>query len=88
MGTLLRAGGFPNVPRQEPGAPPTLDYPMQNALKDPYMQRIERYGKSELLSYPIGQLVGQMKQETTVRQLFYEILNQFAEASERFTRLL
>ena len=73
---------------EEPGAPSTLDYPMQNALKDQYMQRIERYGKPELLSYPIGQVVGQMKQETTVRQVFYEMLTQFAEASERFAGLL
>ncbi|HTY55758.1 MAG TPA: nitronate monooxygenase [Candidatus Binataceae bacterium] len=71
----------------EPGAPATLDYPAQNALKDQYMQRIERYGKEELLSYPIGQVVGQLKQETTVRQIFYEILSEFADTAVRFSSL-
>ena len=72
----------------EPGAPPTLDYPVQNALKDQYMQRIERYGKAELLSYPIGQVVGQMNQETTVRQVIHDMLSEFADAADRFSSLL
>ncbi len=73
---------------EEPGAPATLDYPVQNALKDQYMQRIERYGRTELLSYPIGQVVGQLNQETTVRQVFYDILNKFADVADRFSSLL
>jgi hypothetical protein len=52
------------------------------------MQRIERYGKEELLSYPIGQVVGQLRRETTVRQVFYDILSEFADVADRFSALL
>jgi hypothetical protein len=36
-----------------------------------------------MASYPAGQVIGQMRGETTVRQVFQDMLTEFAETLER-----
>jgi hypothetical protein len=50
--------------------------------------RIERARAREFLTCPVGQIVGDMKQEDSVKQVIYDLLSEFADASERMAALL
>lgn len=50
--------------------------------------RIERGRASEYMSYPVGQIVGDMRQETTVRQIVFSMLDEFISSCERVNTLL
>lgn len=47
------------------------------------LKRIERAGQSDLLTYPAGQIVGQMNQQTTVRNVFNDMLTEYVDVVER-----
>jgi hypothetical protein len=44
---------------------------------------VERVRAHDFLTYPVGQLVGDMNEETTVRQVVHDMLNEFVEAKAR-----
>lgn len=69
------------------GAPEPLGRPLQYFLRTPAFARIERAQNEALVSSPIGQIVGEMKTETTVRQVYQDMLMEYAEALERMNRL-
>jgi NAD(P)H-dependent flavin oxidoreductase YrpB (nitropropane dioxygenase family) len=67
-----------------PGAPPTLPAPLQALLWwGQGRTRVERVRAHDFLTYPVGQLVGDMNEETTVRQVVHDMLNEFVEAKAR-----
>jgi len=66
-----------------PDAPPTLQMPLQSVMVAEALTRIRRSGSYELTSYPAGQVIGQMHGETSVRQVFNDLLTQYAETLER-----
>jgi NAD(P)H-dependent flavin oxidoreductase YrpB (nitropropane dioxygenase family) len=66
-----------------PGAPPPLPMPQQGMLVAEARARIERARKKEYLGYYVGQIVGDMKEETSTRSVVYEFLTEFAESVER-----
>lgn len=72
---------------EQPGASATLTMPLQSILVEESMQRMERADAKEYLTYPVGQLVGDMTEETTVRRLVEEMLTEFAEAAARLNSL-
>lgn len=41
-----------------------------------------------ILTYPVGQIVADMREETSVRQVVQDMLGELAEAKERLDRLL
>jgi len=66
-----------------PGAPAPLPMPQQGMLVAEARARIERARKKEYMGYYVGQIVGDMKQETSARSVVYDMLLEFAEATER-----
>lgn len=73
----------------QPGAPKPLPAPLQAILWwGQGRTRVERVRAQDFLTYPVGQLVGDMSQETSVRQIVYDMLNELIESKERLDRLL
>jgi NAD(P)H-dependent flavin oxidoreductase YrpB (nitropropane dioxygenase family) len=70
-------------------SPETLPMPLQSLLSEPVMRRIDALaeqgnpGAQELATYWVGQGVGLMNKATTVRDVIYEMAQDFAEAAER-----
>lgn len=74
---------------ERPGAPAPLPAPLQNMLWWAHGRtRVERVNAQEFLTYPVGQLVGDMNEETSVRQVVQDMLNELVEARERLDDML
>jgi NAD(P)H-dependent flavin oxidoreductase YrpB (nitropropane dioxygenase family) len=73
---------------EEPDAPAVLPMPLQTAVMAESRLRMTRARNKEFLTYPIGQIVGDMEHETTCRQVIQEMLGEFVDASERLNTLL
>jgi NAD(P)H-dependent flavin oxidoreductase YrpB (nitropropane dioxygenase family) len=72
-------------------SPGALPMPLQSLLSEPVMRRIDvlaeqgNKGAQELATYWVGQGVGLMNKATTVRDVIYEMAQDYAEAAERLT---
>ncbi|MEJ7931416.1 nitronate monooxygenase family protein [Ramlibacter sp. AN1015] len=66
-----------------PQAPKALEMPLQGLLVSDARVRMARHKAEDLLTYPAGQVVGLVNEPVTVRQVFYSLLEEFAEAVER-----
>jgi len=70
-------------------SPGALPMPLQSLLSEPVMRRIDvlaeqgNEGAQQLATYWVGQGVGLMNKATTVRDVIYEMAQDFAEAAER-----
>ncbi|MDD9926131.1 MAG: nitronate monooxygenase [Rhodospirillaceae bacterium] len=64
-------------------APKPLPMPLQSILVNEALERMDRYQPRDLVSYPAGQGVGMMSQQTDVRAVFLELLTEFGETMER-----
>jgi len=64
-------------------APEALRMPLQSMLVNEALERIVRFRSDALLSYPAGQVVGQLREETTVKQVVYDMLIEFSDTLER-----
>ncbi len=73
---------------EKPGAPKFLGMPWQTMVNTEPRLRIERARNKEFLTCPVGQIVGDMKEENTVKQVIYDILVEFAETSERMNEIV
>lgn len=73
---------------EAPGAPPALMRPLQHLLSKPATKRIERARSEELLGTPIGQVVGQMNEELSVKQVYENMMREFADSYERMEHLV
>lgn len=74
---------------EKPGAPKPLPAPLQNMLWWAHGRtRVERVNAEDFLTYPVGQLVGDMNEETSVRQVVQDMLVELAEAKERLDNML
>jgi NAD(P)H-dependent flavin oxidoreductase YrpB (nitropropane dioxygenase family) len=72
-----------------PGAPPTLPAPLQALLWwGQGRTRVERVRARDFLTYPVGQIVGDMREETSVRQVVHDMLVELLESKERLDDLL
>lgn len=67
----------------KPGAPTTLPMPLQTLLVAETKMRIERARDARFLTYPVGQVVGDMREEAGCRQVVQGMLAEFADACER-----
>jgi NAD(P)H-dependent flavin oxidoreductase YrpB (nitropropane dioxygenase family) len=73
----------------EPGAPNCLPAPLQNYLWwQEGRSRVERVRAKDFLTYPVGQVVGEMKEETSVKEVVYDFINELLESKERMDRML
>lgn len=73
---------------ESPDAPPALMRPIQHLLRIPAFARIERARSQALLTYPVGQVVGQMNAELTVRQVLFDLLSELNDSVERLNLML
>jgi len=74
---------------EQPGAPQTLPAPTQNYLWwQEGRTRVERVRAKDFLTYPVGQVVGDMQAETSVRDVFYDLLTELVESKERLDHIL
>lgn len=71
---------------EEVDAPPYLDPPLQGVLFNEITARVVRAERADLYSFPAGQVVGAMKEETTVREVMYEMQTELADTLERLAR--
>jgi hypothetical protein len=62
--------------------------PLQTISTFEARTRIERARASDYMSYPVGQIVGDMNGETTVKEIVYGLLNEFLDAAERLHQLV
>jgi NAD(P)H-dependent flavin oxidoreductase YrpB (nitropropane dioxygenase family) len=73
-------------------SPGALPMPLQSLLSEPVLRRIDvlaehgNPGAQALATYWVGQGVGLMNKATTVRDVMYEWMQDFAEAAERLAR--
>ena len=73
-------------------APPTLPMPLQSALVAEAQSRIARTshtpdsGSRKLANYFVGQVVGQMNQVKSARQVVLDMVTEYADVVERFAR--
>ena len=74
---------------EQPGAPRPLPAPTQNYLWwQEGRTRVERFRAKDFLTYPVGQIVGDMHEETSVKAVIYDLLNEMLEARERLDEML
>lgn len=71
-----------------PGAPATLPMPLQTIATAEMRMRIERAGAKDYMSYPVGQIVGDMKHESSVRQVVMAMLEEFVDAASSLSALV
>lgn len=70
----------------EPGAPSYLPMPLQTAVMQESHLRVERALAKDWVYCPVGQIVGEMNSQTTCRQVVYDMLSQFVDATDEFNR--
>lgn len=69
------------------GAPKPLPMPLQSILVNEALERMDRYQPHELVSYPAGQGVGMMQEQTDVRTVFRDLLTEFGETMAQLSGL-
>ena len=72
---------------EKPGAPPYLPTPLQGVLYNEAHARVVRAKRKDLYSFPVGQSVGDVNSETSVRDVMYRLQMEYAEAMERLMAL-
>jgi NAD(P)H-dependent flavin oxidoreductase YrpB (nitropropane dioxygenase family) len=73
---------------EEEGSPGTLPMPLQYMLTADAQQRINRSGNRDLVGMPVGQIVGSMRNVRPVRDVIFDLMEEFVEATERLESLL
>ncbi|MCF3132376.1 nitronate monooxygenase [Streptomyces olivochromogenes] len=71
----------------DPGGPGTLPMPLQGLLVAEAVSRIQKYEVEPLLGTPVGQIVGRMTSERSVRAVFDDLTRGFEEAVDRINRI-
>ncbi|MGI4814384.1 MAG: nitronate monooxygenase [Janthinobacterium lividum] len=65
------------------GAPTPLGMPQQIMLVAEARARIERAHATEYMGYYVGQIVGDMKEETSTKNVIYDMLTEYSDAVEK-----
>jgi NAD(P)H-dependent flavin oxidoreductase YrpB (nitropropane dioxygenase family) len=73
---------------EQPGAPKHLKPPLQNILYHGARIRIEKGHRADLCSFPAGQVVGNMHEETSVRQVMQDLMEEYIATAERLAPLV
>lgn len=63
-----------------PGAPKPLTFPLQSILAGDPFKRAVRARRLDYWTYSVGQIVGDMKEETSVRQVMERLHTEYVEA--------
>ncbi|WP_018653369.1 NAD(P)H-dependent flavin oxidoreductase [Actinomadura flavalba] len=68
-------------------SPGYLPMPLQFMLVADALPRIARSGDGELVTFPVGQIVGSMKAVRPAAQVVYDLMSEYVEAIERLTAI-
>jgi NAD(P)H-dependent flavin oxidoreductase YrpB (nitropropane dioxygenase family) len=68
-------------------SPGYLPMPLQFMLVSDAMNRIERAQNKELSGFPVGQIVGRMNRVRPVRDVMFDLVNEYVEATERLQKI-
>ncbi|WP_418320862.1 nitronate monooxygenase [Piscinibacter sakaiensis] len=68
---------------EQPGAPAYLPTPLQGILYNEAHARVVRAKRKDLYSFPAGQVVGMINEESSVRDVMYRMQLEYLEAVER-----
>jgi len=68
-------------------SPGTLPMPLQNILIAPANQAFYRAGRVDEFFVPVGQIVGSMNQVRPVRDVIFDMVNEYIETVERLDRI-
>ena len=71
----------------DPAGPGTLPMPLQGLLVAEAVSRIQKYEVDPLLGTPVGQIVGRMNSERSVRAVFDDLTRGFEQAVDRINRI-
>ncbi len=66
-----------------PDSPGYLPMPLQYMATNDATRRIAKYGVKELQGMPVGQIVGRMNSVRPVRDVVYDLVEEFVETTER-----
>ncbi|WP_347309992.1 NAD(P)H-dependent flavin oxidoreductase [Defluviimonas sp. SAOS-178_SWC] len=69
-------------------APKPLGVPFQSILSGEPFRRAERAHRKDWMTYSAGQIVGQITEPTTVKQVVYDMISEYVDTMERTTALL
>ena len=83
---LLRSGWTEAWDR--PDAPEPLPMPLQGMLYGEAARRISRVQNKELSGFPVGQIVGRMNQVRPTKDVMFDLVEEWIEATERLTALM
>jgi len=67
----------------DPSGPGPLGMPLQNILTSEANARIARSGRKDLQFAPVGQIVGRMNEVRSVRDVMYELVEEYIETVDR-----
>ncbi len=73
---------------EEPGAPAPLPTPLQQMLVRPQLEMIARYGVSEPAGSAVGQIVGILREWTSARTVFSEVVQGALDAIDQVKGLI
>ena len=73
---------------EEPGAPAPLPMPLQGLIFAPATQRIARAHKKEWHGSPVGQIVGRLNQVRPVKDVVFDMVEQWIDATQRLEQLI
>ena len=82
---LLRSGWTEAWDR--PDAPDPLPMPLQGMLYGEAARRISRVQNKELSGFPVGQIVGRMNQVRPTKDVMFDLVAEWIEATERLAGL-
>ena len=72
---------------EQPDAPKPLQAPLQAVLYNPAHARVVRAQRKDMYSHAAGQAVGDLKAETSVKDVMYTLQLEYAQAVERMAAL-
>ncbi len=72
---------------EQPGAPPYLPTPLQGILYNVAHARVVRAKRRDLYSFPAGQVVGMIKEESSVREVMLRLQHEYLDSMERLRQL-
>ncbi len=67
----------------DPAGPGPLGMPLQNILTSEANARIARSGRKDLQFAPVGQIVGRMNEVRSVRDVMYQLVEEYIETVDR-----
>jgi NAD(P)H-dependent flavin oxidoreductase YrpB (nitropropane dioxygenase family) len=69
-------------------SPGTLPMPLQYMLISDAQRRINKYQVKQLTTMPVGQIVGRMNKVRPVRDVMFDLVDEFVEASQKLEKLV